>query len=294
MINTTVLPVPKNTLGESPLWNGDEGALYWLDVSAPLVYRRNADGSVQSWRAPDRCGGLVMREGGGCIAVSESGVFEIDADFVNSRQIATSPYTGGLVQLHEACCDPVGRLWFSVHAEHDGEGEAIDMPLYRYEDGELIKYDVGITGSVSNGMAWSKDGKTMYFTETIAHTVYAFDYDVDTAAISNKRVFAQFTDEDGYPDGATVDAEDGYWLALVGSNRVLRLRPDGTRDRWVEIGSHRPTAPCFAGPNLDRMYVTTLGSFPMADKLLPSSPDDGAIFEVDPGVTGLPEPRFRG
>jgi len=155
----------------------------------------------------------------------------------------------------------------------------------------LVINDVG----VSNGLAWSPDGSTMYHADTWRplQTVFAYDFDPATGAFSGKRVFHDCHDLPGRPDGGCVDAEGFYWSANVDGWQVVRFAPDGSVDRTIPMPAQKPSMTCFGGPDLATLYVTTIGasgSTPME----PGQPQAGSIFACVPGVTGLEEPLFRG
>ncbi len=156
----------------------------------------------------------------------------------------------------------------------------------------MTKLEDGII--VSNGPCWSPDGKTFYFTDSWSGEISAYDYDLATGDISNKRTFAKMTEAGGGFDGATVDAEGGVWSAHVYVGKIARYLPDGTVERVIEMPVKKVTSCMFGGPDLDILYVTSMAKPP-----LPRFPSDGvqrgALFAIHGlGLTGLPEPRIRG
>ncbi len=166
--------------------------------------------------------------------------------------------------------------------------------LYRLDpDLSVHKLEEGIV--VSNGPCWSPDGKTFYFSDTWSNEISAYDYDLATGGISNKRCFASFAPlGDGVPDGATVDSEGCVWSAAVYGGKLYRFAPDGTLERQIDMPVKKVTSMNFGGPNLDVLYVTSMAKPP-----LPRFPGDGvlrgALFAIyDLGIQGVPEPRFAG
>jgi sugar lactone lactonase YvrE len=166
--------------------------------------------------------------------------------------------------------------------------------LYCWSDGELRKQADGIT--VSNGLAFSPDARTMYWSDTKAHTVYAFDFDRDNGTLSAHRVFAQFAIKSahqdlstygGRPDGAAVDAEGGYWVAMFEGARVLRFAPDGAQTHEVRLPVRCPTMPCFGGADLKTLYITTAREKRPADELA-REPLAGCVLQMRVEVPGLP------
>jgi sugar lactone lactonase YvrE len=170
--------------------------------------------------------------------------------------------------------------------------EPARMNLYRLEGRKLTELPTGVVSHVANGMAWNRDGTCLYLADSGGRTVWRFGYSAATGTLADMEVFAQFSADDGYPDGAAVDAEDGYWVAMAGSGKIIRLNPDGSRDRIIEVPSALPTAIAFGGRELDRMYVTSIGSRHFLPEVRRGQ-YDGCLFELDPGVRGLPEPHFR-
>ena len=164
--------------------------------------------------------------------------------------------------------------------------------LHRVErDGTAVTVRSGI--GVPNGLAFSPDGRTMYFADTPRDVVWAYDYDVDTGEATNERVFLDFGPLPGRPDGACVDEAGGYWIACVFGGMVLRVTPAGAVDRRVPLPVEKPTMPAFGGPGLSTLYITTIGGGGSHD-VDPGQPEAGGVFALEPGVSGLSEPRFGG
>jgi sugar lactone lactonase YvrE len=147
---------------------------------------------------------------------------------------------------------------------------------------------------VSNGIAWSPDDRIMYFADSRAETVFAYDFNLDAGEILNRRVFFSTLDIEGRCDGATVDSEGFYWCALVHGGKIARVDPKGRFDRFIEMPVKHPTMCTFGGPDLDILYVTSAASMiPEAERA--SVPHAGALFAIrDLGAKGIPEPHFAG
>ena len=164
--------------------------------------------------------------------------------------------------------------------------------LHRIEpDGSVVtvRSEIG----VANGLAFSPDGRTMYFADTPRETVWAYDYDVDTGEARDERVFLDFGPLPGRPDGAAVDEAGCYWIACVLGGMVLRVTPAGAVDRRIRVPVSKPTMPAFGGPGLSTLFITTIGGGG-SHQVDPSEPEAGGLFAIEPGVSGLPEPRFGG
>lgn len=194
-------------------------------------------------------------------------------------------------RLNDGRCDPAGRFWVGSMYERASERRFTGM-LHRIEpSGEfsVVRSEIG----VSNGLAFSPSGETMYFADTLQETVWRYHYDPSTGECSNERVLTDFSALPGRPDGACVDADGCYWVACVYGWAVARLTPKGAVDRIVELPVEAPTMPAFGGSSLETLFVTSIGEAGSN----PSAPDQdeaGHLLALDIGATGLPEPRFGG
>ena len=189
-------------------------------------------------------------------------------------------------RFNDVHADPVGRVFCGTMPTADRPGR-----LYRLDpDGTLTKLLEGI--GCSNGMGFTPDLKRMYYTDSAAREIYLFDYDQATGALANQRLFARIAEEDGLPDGMTVDAEGGIWICHWGGWRVTRFSPRGERERVIEIPAPFVTSCAFAGPALRDLYITT-ASAGMSAEDEARAPLAGSLFRATPSVTGLEEPVFR-
>lgn len=273
-------------LGEGPVWCASERALYWVDIYAPAVHRFSVgDRTVQTWAMPERIGWLVRRrDHPGFVAGFQSGFYELTLDPVERRLIVDpEPQLPGN-RLNDAAVDPCGRLWAGTM---DSDIVEVSGSLYRLDgDHSLHTMDTGYR--VTNGPAFSPDGRYLYHNDTGRGRVYRFDLSVD-GSLSNKTEFLLFPRELGSPDGMTVDADGGLWIAHWGGGRVTRFRPDASEDHSIELPASQITSCAFAGERLERLFVTSAA----VDR------DDeqyaGCLFEVDPGgACGLPGHDFAG
>lgn len=293
----TILPDRRDILGESPFWHAREGALYWVDIVSGTASRLSADGGVTDWTLGEPVSGAIPREAGGLVVTLASGVALLD------------PASGAVTPLcrpdadrpgnrpNEARCDPQGRLWVATMRNNIGPaGE--DLPVERrtgalhcvFPDGRSVCLATGF--GIPNTLAWSPDGRTLYLAETMDEAIHAYDFDPDGPAIGNRRVFAA-PEGLGAPDGSAMDAEGCLWNARFGAGRLLRLRPDGTIDRIVELPVTNPTCCAFGGPDLCTLYVTSSRQG-MPEDALAANPLEGALLAFRTDVPGLPLPVFGG
>jgi len=276
-------------VGECPVWVPEENALYWVDIYKPALHRFDpASGATKSWPLPEPIGSFAMRKAGGIVAGLRSGFAFIDLD-TGAIEIAASPEKDKPGNhLNDGRCDKRGRFWAGSAALDRSRTAA----LYRFDPDRSCHFMVGDI-AVSNGLAWSPDSKTMYHTNSPQRVVWAWDFDLDMGAISNRRVFAEPAPGEGYPDGAAVDAEGCYWSARFDAWRIVRHAPDGREIQVVKLPVQNPTMCAFGGDKLDTLYVTS-ATWRLSEEALRQQPHAGGVFALDIGIRGLPEPRFSG
>jgi sugar lactone lactonase YvrE len=189
-------------------------------------------------------------------------------------------------RMNDGKCDSAGRFWAGTMAwdERPGAGS-----LYRLDrDGSVRVMHEGLT--VSNGIGWSPDDRTLYFAETRERRVYRYDFDPHTGTASNRRIFVELPEGGGVPDGLTVDADGGVWCALFGRSCINRYWSDGTLDRSIPLPVSRPTSCAFGGRDMRTLFITT-ARFGLDGEQLAAEPHAGAVLAVDVPETGLVEPR---
>lgn len=280
----------KALLGEGPVWDVAEAALYWVDIKRQEVHRFDPrSGRDQTWRVPEDVGSLAVRERGGLILAMRSGFYFFDPATGALESVAKPEADRPDNRLNDGKPDRQGRFWAGSMNEKDYGPTG---GLYRI-DGDRACTRVLDGIAVSNTLAWSPDSRTMYHADSVPRTVWAWDFDLSEGRIANRRVFLQLADTDGVPDGATVDAEGYLWVAVWNGWRVARYDPKGRLDRAIELPVQRPTCPAFGGPGLDIMYLTS-ASIRLRPEALAAQPLAGALLALDVGVKGLPEARFKG
>jgi sugar lactone lactonase YvrE len=256
-------------LGECPLWDERSRALWWVDILAPAIKR--FDGKLEVFPLPEPVGSIAFRAKGGLLAAMQTGICLWDG---GGLQLLACPDEHDKThRFNDGRCDRAGRFWVGTmkDPEHTPTGS-----LFRIEkNGTSLKAKANI--KVPNSLAWSPDGRTMYFADSPRHKIWAYDYDADTGAMGNERLFA--APHPGFPDGSCVDADGCLWNAEYGGARVVRYTPAGKIDRVIEVPAQNPTCCCFGGAQLDTLYITTA---------------DAGIFAVKPSITGLAEERFSG
>lgn len=289
-VTITRLNVPQCEVGEGPVWDVAEQALYWIDIVGKKVHRHDpASGATQTWNMPDIIGSMAIRAGGGAIVALAGGVHTLDFKSGEVAMLASSPDLNEQVQLADGKVDRRGR--FIVGSSDRGMKEARGK-LYVLDPGarELRTIDEDIF--LANGPCWSPDDKTFYHSDSIRKTIYAYDYDIECGTVSNRRTFASTEELGGIPDGATVDTEAHVWSAICDGGKLVRFRPDGSIERIIEFPLKLPGSVMFGGPSLTQLLVPTLSPAFMGRE---ADPLDGSTYVVDGlGVTGIAEPRFTG
>jgi len=277
------------SLGESPVWCAAEQVLYWVDINAPALNRFDpATGQNVVMPMPESIGCFALRTGGGFIVALRSGVWVASVRGVLERKIAGAPYDPARHRFNDGRCDRQGRFFpGSMNERRD----AASGGLYRLnEDGTLLEVFGGVT--ISNGLAWSPDGKTMYHADTPAHIVRVFDYDVSTATPTNPRIFAPWIGENDRPDGAAVDSDGNYWIAFYGGAKIVQISPRGDLVAEYPVPAMCPTMCAFGGPDLRTLYVTSARQKREADELA-RLPQSGGLFSMRVDAPGLAEPHYR-
>ena len=291
-IEVEVVVESADILGEGVIWNPAEQALYWCDNLKPNIQRYlPASGEHRVWPMPEEVGCIVFRERGGICAAMKSGFAYIDdLDSASIRYIVNPEPTLPNNRLNDGKCDRAGRFWCgSMHA---GLSEP-SASLYRLDpDGHCHTMDTGII--VSNGIAWSPDNRVMYFSDTRAEALYAYAFDLDSGAISNRQVLLDTSDKPYRIDGATVDSEGYYWCAEVHDWSIGKYAPDGTRVERIRLPVRQPTMCTFGGEHFDVLYVVSATRF-LEPGEAQRQPLAGSVFAIHgTGARGIPEPYFKG
>lgn len=275
-------------LGECPLWDELTRTLWWVDSRGPAVKRLDpASGAVTTLALPEPVGSIAFREHGGLLAATKSGIHFLDP--VSGRLDPAVRPEQSLPdnRFNDGRCDRAGRFWAGTMSD-----------VKREPTGSLYRLDTNLTCTalrnaitIPNSLAWSPDGRTMYFADTMLHTIWTYDYDPANGAATGERVFVNAAP--GRPDGSCVDAEGCLWNADYGGGRVVRYTPAGKFDRAIELPVANPTCCCFGGDRFDVLYVTTATQRLTAEELA-KQPLAGSVLALRPGTQGLPESRFAG
>ena len=280
----------KASLGECPVWSTAEQALYWVDINAPSLNRFDpATGRNTAMPMPEAIGCFALRRAGGFVVALRNGLWLARADGTLDRKVSDAPYDRAHHRFNDGRCDARGRFFAGTMNERRDAKSAVLIRL----DPDLRVTQVLDDIMISNGLAWSPDGRTMYHADTPTHTVRTFAYDPDSGTASRTRVFAQWTGENDRPDGAAVDSAGNYWSAFYRGGKVVKVAPNGSVLAEYATPALCPTMCAFGGYDLRTLYVTSARQLREADELA-RLPQSGGIFALAVDTPGLPEPQFAG
>ncbi|WP_119066686.1 SMP-30/gluconolactonase/LRE family protein [Aggregatilinea lenta] len=279
-------------LGEGPLWDEREKCLYWVDIVSQALHVYNpASGENKTSHVGQMVSTVVLSETGSVLLAVQNGLawFDLVSGKLDIIVDPESDKPGN--RFNDGKCDPGGRFWagtMDVSASLPRKGS-----LYRL-DPDMSVHTMLTDISISNGIVWTADHKTMYFNDSIPGTVTAFDFDNATGDISNPRIVIQVPENMGMPDGMAIDSEGMLWIAHFYGGAVHRWNPDtGKVLETIKLPASNPTACAFAGDNLDELYITTARDSLSAEQLK-QEPHSGGLFHVKTGVVGTVTHRFKG
>jgi len=276
-------------LAEGPVWVPGEMALYFVDIPAFRIHRYDwATAHLQSWRAPSEPGSLAPSGDGNLIVALRDGFYLFRPQANRFDVLARPGYDTTSMRMNDGRCDPVGRFWAGTM---DVTRSGPNGGLWCMDRTALRKGPDGVV--ISNGLAFSPDGRTMYHADSIARVVYRFEYDLGSGRASGREVWFRCPDGLGDPDGASVDRHGNYWIAMYGGGCILKISPHGELLATVEVPAKYPTMVTFAGPALDHIVVTSSRRNRPADELA-RYPSAGGVFVSGPTSTvGIAEVPFQ-
>lgn len=281
-----------NTLGEGIVWCSREQALYWTDIHAATLWRfRPRDARTDQWPMPERLACLALCEVEGWLLLGLASRLAFFHPASGTLAPITPVEVGLPTRLNDGACDRQGRFVFGTLHEPPAGGAREPVGSFWRLNADLSLERLGLPGvAISNSVAFSPDGRTLYYCDSPARAIQCCDYG---DRCGPPRTFARLDDPRGEPDGSAVDAAGNLWNAQWGLGRVACYTADGRLDHCIDIPASQPTRPAFGGPDLAVLYVTSARDGLDATALA-SQPSAGALFAAPAGTTGLPEPRFAG
>lgn len=280
----------KNQHGEGVFWNPSDGLVWWTDIEGCALWSFDPSTSQSASHAmSERVCCFAPRASEGLIVAYADRVVLFDPLTRAETLVAQFEPENLETRLNDGRTDRQGRL--IVGGMNEVSGAPVSSVICI--DADLSVRKIIDDVSCANSTCFSPDGATMYFADTPDREIVAYDYDLQSGSVSNRRVHASFKDEPGLPDGSCVDAEGGVWNAEWEGHRVVRVAPDGTIDRIIDVPVWKPTCCAFGGPDLDTLFITT--SRLMSDEAaLKKEPESGGVFAVKPGIRGVIDAPFNG
>lgn len=287
-------PIPifelQTNLGEGPVWNPSNNELYWVDINTGRYHKAILpDGKVETFTIGQRLGALALREQGGLVLAVENGFGFFEEQTQEFTLLDNfEAYNTPEIRFNDGAVDPKGRFFAGTM---DREERRPIGKLYRLnQDHTLQQLEENIY--ISNGMGWSLDHQTFFYIDTLTHCVAAYDYDLETGSITNRRVFIQFSKNE-YPDGMTIDSEGGFWIAFWGAAKIGHFDAKGQRIEDIPVPALQPTSCCFGGPDMTTLFITS-ATRGLSEQQMQEMPLNGRLFMMETKVKGRIEPRFAG
>lgn len=276
--------------GEGPLWDCVQQSLYFIDNTGRQVHRYDrTSGATRSWEMPAVITALALRSNGGAVVTLRTGIHLLDFETGGLELVSPIADPPPFV-FNDGKVDRRGRFLIGASTPHFTRPTP-DGGLYRLDPDRLLtKLDTGI--HFSNSPCWSPDDRVFYFSDSFLYETYAYDYDIATGDVANRRVFVNTRKLGGLPDGATVDRDGLVWMAIYGGGKIAAYRPDGRLERAIDMPVRLVSSVMFGGPDLDELYVTTIEKGPMGE---PIETGAGDVYVIEGlGTRGVPEPRYAG
>lgn len=291
-------------LGESPFWHPRERLLYWVDIPGRKILRANpVTGAVQDWEMPMEPGCIAPAASGGLVVALRDGIYRAQEWGVGLRLLHRIEHDVMTTRFNDGKADPLGRFWAGTMYEPRTAAVA-ELLALDCRDGRtplVQRMAGGVT--IANGLAWSPDRRRVYWADTPQHCVRVWDWDAERNVMSGEREFHRVEPKPanwhsgmpgyrGRPDGAAVDAQGNYYVAMFEGQRLLKLAPDGSLLEEIETPVMCPTMPCFGGDDLKTLYITS-ARHNRPPQELARMPQSGCVFSTRVEQPGLPVNLFR-
>ncbi len=278
-------------VGEGPIWDADANVLWWVDIMSSELYAYDPQtGENREWNVGQHVGTVVQRASGGLMLAVQDGFAAFDPASGALEMVAEPEAHLPGNRFNDGKCDPAGRFWAGSMAYEDQSDQGSVYRLDTDHSVDKMIEDIGI----SNGIIWSLDARTMYYTDSLDFAIRAYDYDVATGGIDNERVIIDIPKAMGFADGFTIDEEGMLWVAHYGAGRVRRWNPDSaTVLAEIDLPAAGVTACAFGGPGLDQLFITS-ASLRLSDAEKAQQPHAGGLFVAEVGVRGLAADKYGG
>lgn len=292
MKTSEVISAERDRVGESPVWSTSQQALYWVDIEGRQIRRCQPGSGTESWTLPERVGCIALAEDGCVVAAMESGIAAVtlhEQGLVELEWLASIDHPVPNMRFNDGRCDAAGRLWVGTMV--------MDMSLASSQGGLYCLDERGLTGPyvneliTPNGLGFSPDQQTLYLSDSHPQVqkIWAFDFDLASGTLSNRRLFVDMLAFPGRPDGAAVDAAGHYWICGNDAGQIHCFEPDGKLLCSLAVPFPKPSMCAFGGARLDTLFVTSIQP---ADSAQDASGLSGRLLAIDPAAVGQPEPMF--
>jgi sugar lactone lactonase YvrE len=290
MKNPVVICDENMVLGESPLWHPIEKCLYWVDIVTGTLNRLDVDTkSIKKLKMPSQIGSIAWRVQGGLVAALSDRFVVVDTEKGTTHTITAPLQQQHNVMFNDGKCDRRGRFWAGTK---DIAEERPIASLFRL-DAQRTAEEMLQGFTVSNGVAWSLDNSKMYICDSPTRQIYQYEFDLNKGQLGRFKIFARIPEEEGFPDGLTVDGEDYVWSCHWDGWQVTRYKPSGEVDSIIPMPVPRPTSCCFGGFDLKTLYITS-ASVGLSAAALTDAPLSGQLFALNMDVKGVAEPGYLG
>lgn len=276
-------------LGEGPCWHPPRQTLWWIDILGQRFFEADLNGTPpRILECAQMIGAVVPTRSGGLMAALRDGIYRVDPASGATQLFAAAPgHDPGHFRFNDAKVDPLGRFWAGTLALDSRPGKS---RLYRIDADRSVRVmQEGVT--ISNGLAWSSDARTLYYIDSPTRTVQAFAFDLEQGTLGPPRVAISLGEDDGFPDGCCMDLEGCLWVAHWGAGKVTRWQPETARLLdTISLPVANVTSCAFGGARRDQLFITTAVDESRRD----SEPEAGYLFRIDPGVAGPDLAAFAG
>jgi len=288
-----LIPNTESSLGEGTIWHAQKQVLYWVDIVGEKVHIYDpATGSDRTLPTGQPVGTVVPRRSGGLMVAVQHGFASLDTETGKLEIVADPEGRLSKNRFNDGKCDPAGRFWAGTMPFKKGADPKGGSLYCLFPDHHVERKVEGV--ACSNGIVWSLDHRMMYYIDTPTREVWAYDYDIETGAISNKRVAISVPEGAGHPDGMTIDAEGLLWVAHWGGSQVICWDPKtGKQVRSIPVPATQVSSCAFGGPRLDELYIST-ARVGLSKAALKKQPHAGRLFRIRPGACGVEAPEFAG
>lgn len=279
----------KAQLGEGAFWNHKSQEFYWVDIEGNLLHIYNPKTKQnRSIETPSKIGTVVPKNSDEAIVALQDGVYILNTKTGDISLLSDIESDKPQNRFNDGKCDPSGRLWVGSMAL---DQEKYSGSLYMIDEAGKTELKIDSV-TISNGIVWTSDQKTMYYIDTPTASIRAFDFDTNTGVITKGRVVVEVNDSLGFPDGMAIDAENMLWVGMWNGNAVIRFDPStGKVISKIEVPAHNVTSCAFGGKNLDTLYITT-ASVDMTAEEHTAFPLAGSLFKAFPGIKGVKSTFF--